>query len=69
MRRTVDYRSALVMAATLGGSALAQASAVRAEPEHYWTGAAEPAYARCIAEPSIQARAAPVAQGHEPRPG
>ena len=65
MRRTVDYRSALIMAATLGGSALANGSPARAEPQHYWTGDAQPAYARCIAAPYARALAPP-ADGHNP---
>jgi hypothetical protein len=51
MRSTVDYRSALVMAATLGGSALAQDAPARTVAEHYWSGAAELGNRRTVLEP------------------
>jgi hypothetical protein len=38
MRRTVDYRSALVMAAALGGSAFVHAAPARALARQFRTG-------------------------------
>jgi hypothetical protein len=55
MRGTVDYRSALVMAATLSGSALAQAAPVR-HSQHYWTGGEGLADRPSVVEPSQRQR-------------
>jgi hypothetical protein len=68
MRHTVNYRSTLVMAATLGGSALAPSAPARACAEHYWTGAEQPVYRRAVAESSQQPRTwTAVRPGHKPR--
>jgi hypothetical protein len=60
MRPTLNYRSTLVMAATLGGSALAQAGPPRVSPEHYWTGAGEPVHRRSVAAPYQPQRTGPM---------
>ena len=57
MRRTLDYRSALVMAAALSGSALAQAATVRAQPEPRRPDAGD-SYRRSVVE-SYQRPATP----------
>jgi hypothetical protein len=64
MRRTVDYRSALVMAATPGGSALAQGAPARTVAEHYWSGVAELGNRRTVVEPHPRHR--PCVTGYEP---
>jgi hypothetical protein len=67
MRRTVNYRSTLIMAATLGGTALAQTAPARAHPEHYGTGAEERLYRRSVAAPQQRLPGGPsVTAEHEP---
>ncbi len=68
MRHTVDYRSALVMAAALGGSALAQGASARSAAEGYWRQAEAAAYRRTVAQPYLRERIPGPSRGaHESR--
>jgi hypothetical protein len=67
MSRSVDYRSALIMAAALGGSAVAQSAPAREHPQHYLAGAGGAAYRRSVAAPYLAPHsAAPVASAQDP---
>jgi hypothetical protein len=51
MRRSVDYRSALVMAAALGGSAFVQAAPARALARRFRSGIEQLVNGRNVIEP------------------